>query len=65
MEGREAGDVLPEGIMCILGPGKEAVPAVLVFLVVCPEVTSEFLDLPLSLAICLGMVTEGQAHRDP
>ncbi len=29
-----------------------------------PVVPSEFLYLPLSLAVCLGMVTGGQAHRD-
>ncbi len=62
LEGREADGVLPEGILCILDPGEEAVPAELVFLAVCPEITSKFLDLPLSLR--LGMVTGEQAHCD-
>ncbi len=56
---------MPKGILRILGPWEEAAPAVLVFLTVCPEVASEFLDLTLSLAIRLGMVARGQAHSDP
>ncbi len=43
---------------------EKTAPAVLILLAVCPEVPSEFLYLPLSLAVCLGMVTGGQAHRD-
>ncbi len=39
-------------------------PAVLIFLAVCPEVPSEFLDLPLSLAVHLWMVTGEQAYRN-
>ncbi len=62
---REAGGVLSEGVLCILGPWEEAAPALLIFLAVCPEVMSEFLDLPLSLAVRQWMVTGGQAHRDP
>ncbi len=64
LKGREAGGVMPEGVLCILGPREEAAPAVLVPVAVCPEVTSEFLDLTLSLAIRLGMVAGGQAHSD-
>ncbi len=65
LEGSEASDVPSEGVLCILGPGEEAAPAVLIFLTVCLEVTSEFLDLPLSLAVRLWVVAGGQAHRDP
>ncbi len=48
---------LTEGTLCILGPQEETAPAVLIFLAVCPEVPSEFLDLPLSLAVGPWMVT--------
>ncbi len=65
LEGREAGGVPSEEVLCILGPGEEAAPAVLIFLTVCSEVTSEFLDLPLSLAVPLWVVAGGQALRDP
>ncbi len=58
LKGREASGDIPEGILYILGP-------VVVPLAVCLEVTSEFPDLALSLAIRLGMVTRRQAHHDP
>ncbi len=64
LKGHEAGGVLSEGVLCILGPQEETAPAVPIFLAVCPEVTSKFLVLLLSLAIRLRMVTRGQAHRD-
>ncbi len=54
-----------KGVLCTLVPKEEATPAVLVPVAVCPEVTSELLDLALSLAIRLGMVAGGQAHSDP
>ncbi|XP_016397843.1 netrin receptor DCC-like, partial [Sinocyclocheilus rhinocerous] len=62
LERCESGGVLSEGVLCILGPWEEAGPAVLVILAVCPDVTPEFLDLALSLAVSLGMITGGQAH---
>ncbi len=37
LEGSEASDVPSEGVLCILGPGEEAAPAVLIFLTVCLE----------------------------
>ncbi len=60
----KACDVLTEGILCIFCPREETAPAELIFPAVCPEVPSEFLDLPLSLAISLWMITGGQAHCD-
>ncbi len=65
LKGREAGGVLSEGVLCILGPWEETAPAILIFLAVCLEVTSLFLDLPLSLAVRLWMVTGRQAHSEP
>lgn len=59
LEGGKAGGTLSKEVLCILGPGKETVPALLVFLEVCPDVPSEFLDLPLSMAISLQMVPRG------
>ena len=56
---------MSEGVLCILGPGKEVVPAVLIFLAVCPELASKFLDLLLSLAVHLGMVSGRQVYSDP
>ncbi len=50
----KARGVLTEGILCILGPREETAPAELIFLAVCPEVPSEFLDLPLSLPLVCG-----------
>ncbi len=55
---------LPEGVLCILGPGKETVSAVLVVMAVGPEIPPNFLYLPLSLAVGLGVVSGGQADRD-
>ncbi len=46
-------------------PGEEAAPAVLVVRAVWPKVTPELLDLTLSLAICLGMVSREQADCHP
>ncbi len=34
LEGGQAGGVLSEGVLCILGPGKEAAPAVLIIVAV-------------------------------
>ncbi len=55
---------LPEGVLCILGPGKETVPTVLVVIAVGQDIPLNFLNLPLSLAIGLGVVSGGQAYRD-
>ncbi len=51
LEGGEAGGGLLEGILCILGSGEEAVPAVLIVMTVGPEISSNLLNLPLSLEI--------------
>ncbi len=45
-------------------PWEKMAPAMLILLAECSEVPSEFLYLPLSLAVCLGIVTGGQAHCD-
>ncbi len=50
-------------ILCILGPRKVLAPAVLVVMTVGPEVAPDLLDLPLSLAIHLQVVSGGQANR--
>ncbi len=53
----KAGGGLSEGVLGILCPGEESAPAVLIVRAVRRKVTSELLDLTLSLAICLGMVS--------
>ncbi len=49
----EAGGGLLEGIVCILCPWEEVVPAVMVVMTVGPEISP---NLPLSLAISLGVI---------
>ncbi len=53
-----------EGILCILGPREEAVPAVLVVMTVGPEISPNLLNLSLSLAISLGVIPRGDADGD-
>ncbi len=62
LEGGEAGGGLLERILCILGPREEAVPAVLVVMAVGPEIPPNFLYLPPSLAVGLGVISGGQAY---
>ncbi len=57
LERGEAGGGLLEGILCILGPREETVPAVLVVMTVGPEISPNLLNLPLSLAVSLGVIT--------
>ncbi len=64
LERGEARGGLLGGIMCILGPREEAVPAVLVVMAVRPEIPPNLLYLPLSLAVCVGVISGGQAYRD-
>lgn len=47
----EAGGILPEAVLCILGLGKVKAPVVLVIMAVATEISPNLLDLSLSLAI--------------
>ncbi len=62
LERSESRGGLPEGVLCILGPGKETVPAVLVVIAVGPEVPPYLLYLPLSLAVGLWVKSGGEAN---
>lgn len=59
LEWSEASGGLSEGILGVIHPGKELAPAVLVLVAVGPQVSPNFLDLALSMAIVLGMVARG------
>ncbi len=66
LEQGEAGGSLLEGILCILGPGEETVPVVLLVMTIGPEISPNLLYLPFSLSISLGMISGGkgvQRHR--
>ncbi len=64
LERGESRGGLSDGVQCILVPGKETVPAVLVVIAVGLEIPPNFLYLLLSLAVGLGVVSGGQADRD-
>lgn len=55
---------LPEGVLCILGPQEEAVSTVLVVITVGPEISPYLLDLLLSLAIGLGVISREEVDGD-
>ncbi len=46
------------------GPREEAVPAVLVVMTVGPVISPNLLNLPLSLAVSLGVIPRGEADGD-
>lgn len=56
------GHRLTDGVLCVLDPGKEWAPAVLVGMAVCPQEASYFLDLPLCLHFGLWVITSKEGH---
>ncbi len=65
LEGGETSGVLTEWILCVLGPEKETVPAVLVLVAETPKVPPNVLDLPLCLAVGLWMIPRCETYGDP
>lgn len=59
LEGCKAGGVLTEWVLCVLGPGKESAPAMLVPVAVTVQVPPSILNPLLSLVIGLRVVTGG------
>lgn len=62
LEGRESSGILMKGDLRILGPGEELVLGVLVAVAEGSHESSNFLNLPLSLPIQLGMVARRKSH---
>jgi hypothetical protein len=65
LKGGEPSGGLPKEILGVISPGEELAPAVLVLVVIGPQVPSNLLDLPLSLAVTLRVVSRRQADRNP